>query len=177
MTLIFTFWALQEKVTLPDRSTTCPTWTSWLERWFLPWCGWILWLCIKMTEIWLQVGARPNLWWLLLTDPVLWAKVFFGPCTPYQYRLSGPGKWAGARQAILTQWDRVAQPFRTRAVPQPEGGSLLLPSSKLLLFGGSLLAAGVLLRSDTVPGGLQGAAQALDKCKFLLSDAFASLTK
>lgn len=26
------FLALQEKVTLPDRSTTCPTLTSWLER-------------------------------------------------------------------------------------------------------------------------------------------------
>lgn len=124
-----------------------------------------------------EVGAQPNLWWLLLTDPVLWTKVFFGPCTPYQYRLSGPGQWAGAREAILNQWDRVAQPFRTRAVPQPEGGSFPLPSSKLLLIGGSLLAAGALLKSSTVPVGLHGASQALDKCKSFLSDAFVSFTK
>lgn len=124
-----------------------------------------------------EVGALPNLWWLLLTDPLLWTKVFFGPCTPYQYRLSGPGQWAGARQAILTQWERVAQPFRTRAVPQPEAGPSLLPSYKLLLIGGSVLAAGLLLKSETVPGVLQGAAQALDKCKFFLSDAFFSLTR
>lgn len=109
----------------------------------------------------------------MLTDPVLWTKVLFGPCTPYQYRLSGPGQWAGARQAILTQWDRVAQPFRTRTVPQPEADSSPLTFSKLFLIGGSLLAAGLLLKSNTIPGGLQGAAQALDKCKFLLGDNIA----
>lgn len=122
------------------------------------------------------MGARPNLWWLLLTDPLLWTKVFFGPCTPYQYRLYGPGRWAGARQAILTQWERVAQPFRTRAVPQPEGGPSLLPSYKLLLFGGSVLTAVLLWKSEAVPGGLKGAAHTLDKCKFLLEDAFVRLT-
>lgn len=40
-----------------------------------------------------------------------------------------------------------------------------------------MLAAWLLLKSETVPGVLQGAAQALDKCKFFLSDAFVSLTK
>ncbi|XP_023284499.1 dimethylaniline monooxygenase [N-oxide-forming] 5-like [Seriola lalandi dorsalis] len=67
-----------------------------------------------------QVGARPNIPWLLMKDPRLALQVLLGPCTPYQYRLEGPGRWAGARQAILTQWQRVVQPFRTRVVPQPE---------------------------------------------------------
>uniref|UniRef100_A0A3P8PNE1 Flavin-containing monooxygenase n=1 Tax=Astatotilapia calliptera TaxID=8154 RepID=A0A3P8PNE1_ASTCA len=56
-----------------------------------------------------EVGVRPNIPWF-----------FLGPCTPYQYRLTGPGKWAGARQAILTQWDRVFQPFKTRVVTEPK---------------------------------------------------------
>ncbi|KFV20680.1 Dimethylaniline monooxygenase [N-oxide-forming] 5, partial [Tauraco erythrolophus] len=36
-------------------------------------------------------------------------EVAFGPCTPYQYRLRGPGKWVGAREAILTQRQRVVR--------------------------------------------------------------------
>ncbi|KAJ3599799.1 hypothetical protein NHX12_033753 [Muraenolepis orangiensis] len=67
-----------------------------------------------------QIGVRPNILRLFLTDPKLGLKVFLGPCTPYQYRLTGPGRWKGARQAIYTQWDRVAQPFRTRALQEPE---------------------------------------------------------
>ncbi|XP_075038577.1 dimethylaniline monooxygenase [N-oxide-forming] 2-like isoform X2 [Mixophyes fleayi] len=46
---------------------------------------------------------------------VAW-NIFFGPCTPYQYRLTGPGKWSGARNAILTQWNRTLSPARTRVV-------------------------------------------------------------
>ncbi|KAK5601874.1 hypothetical protein CRENBAI_019517 [Crenichthys baileyi] len=63
-----------------------------------------------------QVGAKPNILQLFLTDPTLALQVFMGPYTSYQYRLSGPGKWAGARQAILTQKQRIFQPFRTRVV-------------------------------------------------------------
>ncbi|CAL8309172.1 unnamed protein product [Lota lota] len=71
------------------------------------------------------IGVRPKILRLFLTDPKLGLKVFLGPCTPYQYRLTGPGRWNGARQAILTQWDRVAQPFRTRAVQEPESSNAL----------------------------------------------------
>ncbi|XP_070765277.1 flavin-containing monooxygenase 5-like [Enoplosus armatus] len=67
-----------------------------------------------------QVGVRPNILWLLLKDPKLALQVLLGPCTSYQYRLTGPGQWVGARQAILTQWERVLRPFRTRVVPEPE---------------------------------------------------------
>ncbi|KAK2835804.1 hypothetical protein Q5P01_016288 [Channa striata] len=86
-----------------------------------------------------QVGVRPNILWLFLTDPRLALQVFFGPCTAYQYRLTGPGQWAGARQAILTQMERVVEPFRTRVVPEPETrvssriGIMLIVSSAALL--------------------------------------------
>uniref|UniRef100_A0A8C8BNU0 Flavin-containing monooxygenase n=1 Tax=Otus sunia TaxID=257818 RepID=A0A8C8BNU0_9STRI len=61
-------------------------------------------------------GVKPSVLRLLLTDPRLALAVFFGPCTPYQYRLVGRGKWSGAREAILTQWHRTLKPLRTRVV-------------------------------------------------------------
>ncbi|NXJ95149.1 FMO4 monooxygenase, partial [Corythaixoides concolor] len=61
-------------------------------------------------------GVKPSVLKLLLTDPRLALAVFFGPCTPYQYRLVGRGKWSGAREAILTQWQRTLKPLRTRVV-------------------------------------------------------------
>ncbi|XP_030627720.1 dimethylaniline monooxygenase [N-oxide-forming] 2 [Chanos chanos] len=71
-----------------------------------------------------EVGVLPNFLWLLLCDPRLGIRVFFGPCTPYQFRLRGPGRWEGARQAILTQWDRVSHPMRTRLVPESKSSTL-----------------------------------------------------
>ncbi|XP_042336987.1 flavin-containing monooxygenase 5-like isoform X2 [Plectropomus leopardus] len=87
-----------------------------------------------------QVGARPNVLWLFLKDPKLALQVLLGPFTPYQYRLTGPNQWAGARQAILTQWERVFQPFRTRVVPEPEtrrssGRSVIVVLSGVALLG------------------------------------------
>ncbi|XP_037325989.2 flavin-containing monooxygenase 5-like [Pungitius pungitius] len=73
-----------------------------------------------MDEIAELVGARPSLLRLLLTDPRLGLNVLLGPCSPYQYRLRGPGKWPGARQAILTQWERVARPMQTRPCDDPK---------------------------------------------------------
>uniref|UniRef100_UPI0037E91EB2 flavin-containing monooxygenase 5-like isoform X1 n=2 Tax=Semicossyphus pulcher TaxID=241346 RepID=UPI0037E91EB2 len=73
-----------------------------------------------MDEVAEQVGVRPSIPRLLLTDPRVGLNVLLGPCTPYQYRLRGPGKWAGARQAILTQWERVARPMQTRPCEEPE---------------------------------------------------------
>uniref|UniRef100_A0A8C8SG70 Flavin-containing monooxygenase n=1 Tax=Pelusios castaneus TaxID=367368 RepID=A0A8C8SG70_9SAUR len=68
-----------------------------------------------MDEVGCLVGVKPSLLSLLL-DPKLAMEVFFGPCTPYQYRLRGPGKWDGARQAILTQRDRIITPLKTRVL-------------------------------------------------------------
>ncbi|XP_068272905.1 flavin-containing monooxygenase 5-like isoform X2 [Nyctibius grandis] len=71
-----------------------------------------------MDELACQVGVKPNLLTLFLTDPKLALEVAFGPCTPYQYRLRGPGQWAGAREAILTQHQRIIKPLQTRHVEE-----------------------------------------------------------
>ncbi|XP_069088124.1 dimethylaniline monooxygenase [N-oxide-forming] 2-like isoform X3 [Pleurodeles waltl] len=68
-----------------------------------------------MDELAMEIGAKPSLS-LFLKDFKLAREVFFGPCTPYQYRLMGPGAWKGARKAILTQWERTLKPMRTRVV-------------------------------------------------------------
>ncbi|XP_075278568.1 dimethylaniline monooxygenase [N-oxide-forming] 4 isoform X3 [Opisthocomus hoazin] len=67
-------------------------------------------------------GIKPSVLRLLLTDPRLALAIFFGPCTPYQYRLVGRGKWSGARDAILTQWQRTLKPLRTRVLDDSSDG-------------------------------------------------------
>ena len=69
--------------------------------------------------------------------------VFFGPCTPYQYRIHGPGQWAGARDAIMTQWDRVYAPFKTRPVPADNSSNI---ARRLLLLVVSLLVVYLAIR-------------------------------
>uniref|UniRef100_A0A8C7FT75 Flavin-containing monooxygenase n=1 Tax=Oncorhynchus kisutch TaxID=8019 RepID=A0A8C7FT75_ONCKI len=93
-----------------------------------------------MDQIAYQVGARPSLLGLLLRDPGVWLCVLLGPCTPYQYRLRGPGQWDGARQAILTTWDRMAGALKTRPsdIPEPKQSSLPLT----LTVGAAALALG-----------------------------------
>uniref|UniRef100_A0A8U7MYH9 Flavin-containing monooxygenase n=1 Tax=Corvus moneduloides TaxID=1196302 RepID=A0A8U7MYH9_CORMO len=86
------------------------------------------------------IGAKPSVLGLLCTDPRLALTIFFGPCSPYQYRLGGPGRWEGARQAILTQWDRVLKPTRTRV---PAASSSSFPSL-LTVVGFLLLLAAVI---------------------------------
>ncbi|XP_035393158.1 dimethylaniline monooxygenase [N-oxide-forming] 2-like isoform X2 [Cygnus atratus] len=95
-------------------------------------------------------GVKPSILWLLLTDPRLAMAVFFGPCTPYQYRLVGRGRWSGARAAILTQWQRALKPLRTRVVEDGASpcswrwlGFLALPT---------MLLAGFLLSKSPRPG-------------------------
>ncbi|CAD5120537.1 DgyrCDS9103 [Dimorphilus gyrociliatus] len=79
-----------------------------------------------MDEVAEQFGCKPNLKSLFLTDPYLAMNVFFGPCSPYQFRLFGPGKWKGARNAILTQMDRVKQATKTRKCHTESSNSLFL---------------------------------------------------
>ncbi|NWV10841.1 FMO1 monooxygenase, partial [Ptilonorhynchus violaceus] len=86
------------------------------------------------------IGAKPSMLGLLCRDPWLALTVFFGPCSPYQYRLEGPGRWEGARQAILTQWDRVLKPTRTRV---PAASSSFFPSF-LIVLGFLLVLAAVI---------------------------------
>ncbi|XP_062419514.1 dimethylaniline monooxygenase [N-oxide-forming] 2-like [Pungitius pungitius] len=67
-----------------------------------------------MDEVAAEVGARPSLLWLFFTDYQLFKRILWGPVSAYQYRLVGPGKWAGARRAIFTQFDRMFKPLKTR---------------------------------------------------------------
>jgi len=60
------------------------------------------------------IGCKPDLTALLKSDLRLFLKVLFGPVTPYQFRLFGPLTWPGARDTILSQWDRVKAPLSTR---------------------------------------------------------------
>ncbi|XP_072771211.1 flavin-containing monooxygenase 5-like isoform X1 [Nerophis lumbriciformis] len=87
------------------------------------------------------IGARPSLMWLLFTDYPLFKKVLWGPLTAYQYRLTGPGKWEGARQAIFTQFDRMFEPLKTRKVKEQEHNvsSRLFKLSLALLTGGAVV--------------------------------------
>lgn len=41
------------------------------------------------------IGAKPNIPLLFTKDPRLAWEVFFEPCSPYQYRLVGLGRWHG----------------------------------------------------------------------------------
>ncbi|XP_030061782.1 dimethylaniline monooxygenase [N-oxide-forming] 2 [Microcaecilia unicolor] len=95
-----------------------------------------------MDEIASEIDVKPNIPHLFLTDPKLALEVFLGPCTPCQYRLTGPGKWDGARTAILTGWDRILKPTRTRVakkLPKPSLPSLLWFLCFLALFVSLLL--------------------------------------
>lgn len=72
----------------------------------------VLWIPY-MDEICSEFDAKPNFWKLVFTDPVLYLACIFGPCTPYQYRLQGPHTWDGAREAILSVWNRIEAPLKT----------------------------------------------------------------
>uniref|UniRef100_A0A8C6RXJ7 Flavin-containing monooxygenase n=1 Tax=Nannospalax galili TaxID=1026970 RepID=A0A8C6RXJ7_NANGA len=96
-----------------------------------------------MDEIATLVGVKPNLFFLFLSDPKLAMEVFFGPCTPYQYRLQGPGKWDGARRAILTQKERIIKPLKTRITSNDNHSTSGLPWTKLVPFGLAVLATGL----------------------------------
>ncbi|KAM9004847.1 dimethylaniline monooxygenase [N-oxide-forming] 5 [Sarcophilus harrisii] len=88
-----------------------------------------------MEELAELVGVKPNLLSLAFTDPKLAFHMFFGPCTPLQYRLQGPGKWDGARKAILTVNDRIQKPMKTRMV-----GKNIHDSSMMMMVGKWMLA-------------------------------------
>ncbi|XP_070764428.1 flavin-containing monooxygenase 5-like [Enoplosus armatus] len=115
-----------------------------------------------MDEIAQLVGVRPNIQRLLLTDPRLGLNVMLGPGTPYQFRLKGPGKWAGARQAILTQWERVAQPMQTRPCGEPKPKtSFVWP----LILSAAAVGLAAYFNRNNLPAFLQDPTALLDKIK------------
>ncbi|XP_007480830.2 LOW QUALITY PROTEIN: dimethylaniline monooxygenase [N-oxide-forming] 4 [Monodelphis domestica] len=97
-----------------------------------------------LDELARYIGAKPRILSLFLKDPRLGKEVFFGPCTSYQYRLTGPGKWDGARNAILTQWDRTLKPLQTRVVDDFSEPTLI-PHWLKILLGTPVLFFAVLL--------------------------------
>lgn len=58
--------------------------------------------------------------------------MYFGPLTPCQFRVMGHGVSPGARDAILTTWDRVQKPFHSgRTMPDESTGHLCMIISLL----------------------------------------------
>ena len=85
-----------------------------------------------MDDVAIEFGVKPDFWKMMLYDPILALKCVFGPFTPYQYRLVGPGKWSGARNTIVTLWDRINKPLQSRKVPDDGTGSGFI--TKVLAF-------------------------------------------
>jgi len=67
-----------------------------------------------MDDIAERIGCKPNLPKIFLTDPKLFWKLLFGPGVAYQYRLTGPHAWSGARDAIMTVQERFVEALSTR---------------------------------------------------------------
>nr|XP_054330228.1 flavin-containing monooxygenase 5-like [Pongo pygmaeus] len=86
-----------------------------------------------MEELADLVGVRPNLLSLAFTDPKLALHLLLGPCTPIHYRLQGPGKWDGARKAILTTDDRIRKPLMTRVVERSSSMTSTMTIGKFML--------------------------------------------
>ncbi|CAL8254746.1 unnamed protein product [Merluccius merluccius] len=72
-----------------------------------------------------EIGIRPSLLWLFFTDYAFFKRLLWGPMTAYQYRVTGPGKWEGARKAIFTQFDRMYEPLKTRKMDDENSGASL----------------------------------------------------
>ncbi|XP_063796080.1 flavin-containing monooxygenase 3-like isoform X1 [Pseudophryne corroboree] len=87
-----------------------------------------------MDELSSFIGCKPKLGLLFLTDPILAWQVFFGPCSPYQFRLHGEGKWDGARKAILNQWNRTVAATKMRVVSSHQESSVIMMLLKFLLI-------------------------------------------
>ncbi|CAI9718397.1 flavin-containing monooxygenase 5-like isoform X1 [Octopus vulgaris] len=60
-----------------------------------------------MDELAEMNGCKPNFKKMLFYDPSLALYCIFQSYTPYQYRLVGPGKWDGAKEALYGIWDRT----------------------------------------------------------------------
>lgn len=71
-----------------------------------------------MDEIAVQIGVKPNLLSVAMTDPYLAARCYFGPCVPAQYRLMGPGKWDDAPKVIRAVFQNHQTGMKRRHVTQ-----------------------------------------------------------
>ena len=53
-----------------------------------------------------EIGCRPSILWLLMTDPKL-AWHLIGRYNIFEYRLVGPNSWPGAREEILKKAEKM----------------------------------------------------------------------
>ncbi|GIX93648.1 flavin-containing monooxygenase 5 [Caerostris darwini] len=81
-----------------------------------------------------QFGVKPNLLKILLTDPLLYFQIFFGPSLSYQYRLQGPHSWDGARNAIMTSKDRTLYPVTNRSTHEDHGNIFMKLFNNIFKF-------------------------------------------
>ncbi|XP_068679794.1 flavin-containing monooxygenase 5-like [Montipora foliosa] len=78
--------------------------------------------CDELADL---IGARPNLWHMLRTDPKLAFSCFFGPCIPAQFRLTSSSSWKGARDVIMGVQESKLCPLRTRKTGTIDKGTKL----------------------------------------------------
>jgi flavin-binding monooxygenase-like protein len=68
-----------------------------------------------MDEVARLIGVRPRLW----RHPRLFRALMFGPATPAQFRLDGPGRWDGAADAILRACRRTTAAGESSGTSRP----------------------------------------------------------
>ncbi|XP_069119138.1 dimethylaniline monooxygenase [N-oxide-forming] 2-like [Argopecten irradians] len=61
-----------------------------------------------------MIGCKPDLWKHFFADPKFWYKLYFGPATPVQWRIDGPGSWKGAKSAIENVEEHTYFPMKSR---------------------------------------------------------------
>ena len=63
---------------------------------------------------------------LFLSDPALALRCLFGPCTPSQYRLMGPGSWIGAKKAIENARSNTMYAVKTRDTGKSTDSTMMI---------------------------------------------------
>ncbi|KAK3594327.1 hypothetical protein CHS0354_024263 [Potamilus streckersoni] len=115
-------WAARvfaETCTLPPprkRQEVVKKWRDYLRKTYVdsPRYSLQIYFIKYMDELAGFIGCRPRLWKLLFENPKLWYHVVFGPSSPQQWRLEGPGKWEGAEESILRLEEYLWYPMQTR---------------------------------------------------------------
>lgn len=87
---------------------------------------------------------------LLFTDFRLAMKCVFEPATAYRHRLTGPGAWPGARDAIMGQIERTYYPLTDGQYFARQSKKRSSPWKQLLLIG-IILSVGLKLALTVMP--------------------------
>nr|XP_027204901.1 dimethylaniline monooxygenase [N-oxide-forming] 5-like [Dermatophagoides pteronyssinus] len=82
-----------------------------------------------MDELANEVGCMPTVWKYLFTDPKLFKTLLMEPSVAYQYRLIGPNKWKGARDAQIKAIDRIQSALETNKIYTEKNQTKSLRSS------------------------------------------------